>query len=238
LNTYAGVSCNTGTARIFIGSCAYQQTNHRHTIEQYAGAEDAENKTASQESFVAEVDSWAQELHNHAWIATQEPDNEGEDIWHAQFIPFNITLFPAECPKLVYTSNSFANTPPKLPASENITQLLNTILFLQVTQAKMYSAHSRITLWSCASLDEDAVVYTLKNPKETVEETELKTKNVKDKYAEKGKKRRKVAKMAGAVAGGTLVGVTGGKYNVLKCDIVLIILCSRKVLPRLRLAAP
>lgn len=99
---------------------------------------------------------------------------------------------------------------PRLPAQAHVTKMLNSILFLHITQTKLYSAHSRTFLWSFSALDERAVVTTLKDPDAAVKEAQLKTDQAKEDQAIKGKTMRMAAMGLGAVAGGALIGVTGG----------------------------
>ncbi|GBE82243.1 hypothetical protein SCP_0406270 [Sparassis crispa] len=57
-------------------------------------------------------------------------------------------------------------------------------------------------------VSEDAVAATLKSPHQSIDEVERKTNRAKDEHAQKGKTLRCTG--IGAVAGGVLVGVTGG----------------------------
>lgn len=114
------------------------------------------------------------------------------------------------CPTLdPYAETSTAHL-PAMPLKEDVSKLLNTILFLHVTTAKQYSARTRAFLWSIGTLDEHTIVATLKNPEEAVKEAEKKTQRTKENHAERGKALRWAGVGLGAVAGGLLVGVTGG----------------------------
>lgn len=98
----------------------------------------------------------------------------------------------------------------KLPPAEHLTPLFNAILFLHVTSTKTYSSQTRAFLWSFTCLDETAVVATLKDPQHAIDATEEKAKEAKEAEAAKRKTLRKVGIGLGAVAGGVLVGITGG----------------------------
>lgn len=87
---------------------------------------------------------------------------------------------------------------------------MNVILFLHVTTSKQYSARTRPFLSSLGVVDEHAIVATLKNPDEALKEAARKTKETKEDCAEKGKAMRWAGMGLGAVAGGVLIGVTGG----------------------------
>ncbi|KAH9952222.1 DUF726-domain-containing protein [Amylocystis lapponica] len=170
---------------------------YRNTVELYALAEynlsisPEEMKACVRDEFGEEVNRWAHELLKHAWIACHEPGG-------------------GKTPILDPLSDTSTSDLPSLPPQKYVTQLLNVVLFLQVTSSKVYSAHTRSFLFSFISLNEDAVSATLKDPKHAVEEAERKTSQAKADYAEKGKTLRRFGIGLGAVAGGVLIGVTGG----------------------------
>jgi hypothetical protein len=124
---------------------------------------------------------------------------------------------PGKCPTLNPLSDTSTGDLPPLPPTDHVSQLMNTVLFLDVTQSKLYSSHTRTLLWSFSSVDEHAVVSTLKNPDEAVKEAQRKTDKAKDEQAARGKSMRYAAMGLGAVAGGALIGVTGGcsSYHLL-----------------------
>lgn len=119
-------------------------------------------------------------------------------------------LSSEECPPLdPYTDTSTAKL-AKLPSPEDVSQFLNMVLFLHVTTSKSYSARTRPFLSSFGDVDEQSIVATLKHPDEAIKEAERKTNETKEEHAEKGKILRWAGVGLGAVAGGVLVGVTGG----------------------------
>ncbi|KDQ61026.1 hypothetical protein JAAARDRAFT_173479 [Jaapia argillacea MUCL 33604] len=99
---------------------------------------------------------------------------------------------------------------PKLPPQEYTSRLFNTILFLHVTTSKQYSARTRAFVFSFATVDERAIVETIKNPDHAVEQAQRKTEHAREREAQNGAMLRKVGMGLGAVAGGVLIGVTGG----------------------------
>ncbi|CCM02098.1 uncharacterized protein FIBRA_04175 [Fibroporia radiculosa] len=168
----------------------------RNTAELYALAE--YNLSALSEarreniraSFVRSMSDWCQELLKDVWLACGEPGG---------VVP---TLGPL--------SDTSSVDLPRLPDKERMKKLLNTVLFLNVTSSKTYSAHTRAFLSSFGVLDEEAVVATLKNPKHALEEAQRKTGNTTREASEQSKTLRNIGIGFGAVAGGVLIGVTGG----------------------------
>lgn len=107
------------------------------------------------------------------------------------------------------SDTSTAGLPP-LPPKEQLAPLLNTIVLLHVTADKEYSSRTRTFLFSIAPVDEDVIAATLKNPKRAIEEAEKKTDAARLSHARQSKMMRMAGMGAGAVAGGVLIGVTGG----------------------------
>jgi hypothetical protein len=172
-------------------------TLHRNTAELYASAEymlsslPEEEKSRSRELFNQEVNHWAQELLNIAWIACQEPGG-------------------GDCPPLDPLMDTSTGNLPNLPPRQDVSKLLNSILFLHVTTSSQYSARTRPFLSSIGAVDEQTIVATLKHPDEALKEAERKTRETKAEHADKGKALRWAGMGLGAVAGGVLIGVTGG----------------------------
>lgn len=119
-------------------------------------------------------------------------------------------LRAGKCPELDPLSDTSIIGLPALPPNDQVTQLLNTVVFIHITSNKQYHAHTRTFLFTFTSLDEEAISSTLKNPQKAVEQAEHKTKAAKEQHAAKNKTLRRVGVGLGAVAGGVLVGVTGG----------------------------
>lgn len=88
--------------------------------------------------------------------------------------------------------------------------LLHTVVLLQVTSSKEYSSRTRAFLFSVAPIDEGTLVETLKDPRKAIEEAEKKTNAVREGQAQRSKVMRMVGIGAGAIAGGVLIGITGG----------------------------
>ncbi|EMD38549.1 hypothetical protein CERSUDRAFT_94077 [Gelatoporia subvermispora B] len=172
--------------------------SYRNTAELYAIAECSlssqpeQRRSRIRDDFMQQINKWAQELLKHAWLACREP-GPGKDA-----------------PTLDPLSDSSTADLPHLPSQDHLRQLLNTVLFLQITAGKNYSAHTRAFLFAFVPLDEAAIAATLKNPNHAVEEAERKTQIAKEESAAQRKTLRRVGIGLGAVAGGVLIGVTGG----------------------------
>ncbi|KAF7973409.1 hypothetical protein HWV62_15207 [Athelia sp. TMB] len=140
----------------------------------------------TRDEFKAAAQEWAQALLHNAWVACQlEEADKGT------------------CPELdPYAETSTTHLPP-LPPQAAATQLLNTILFLHVTTAQHYSARTRTFLHTLAPVDEPAIVATLQDPDAAVRAAA-------QAHAEHGRALRWAGAGLGAVAGGVLIGVTGG----------------------------
>lgn len=108
-----------------------------------------------------------------------------------------------------YSDTSTAGLPP-LPDAQLLVPLLNTVVLLHVTSNKEYSSRTRVFLFALVLIDEDAVAGTLKHPERAIEEADKKTNAAKEDHARSRKLMRMVGMGAGAIAGGVLIGVTGG----------------------------
>ncbi|KAF9052929.1 DUF726-domain-containing protein [Panaeolus papilionaceus] len=144
-----------------------------------------------QTAFDDALNKWAQSLTEKAWLVCH-PDSEDE------------------CPKLDPFTDTATIDLEKLPADAELTRILNTILFLDITSSKQYSARTRTFLSSLGPLSESNIVSTLKHPDKALEEAQKHADKAKVNHAQKRKTFRMVGMGLGAVAGGVLVGVTGG----------------------------
>lgn len=187
---------------------------HRNTARFYAGAEyglsarPQQEKARMKEQFLVELNSWAQELVNHVWIACQEPG--GGKSFYPSNINWIMTEHAGSVPRLSpFSDTSVAGLPP-LPDEALVKKVLSTVLLLQITGRKNYSARTRAFLFSIVAPDETAVEGTLKDPKKALEEAEKKTKGATKEASEQSKTLRRLGIGLGAVAGGVLIGVTGG----------------------------
>ncbi|KAL4251752.1 TMCO4 family protein [Abortiporus biennis] len=168
--------------------------SHRNTailyseLEQFASSENLE----SHHAFVVEINKWAEELHRNAWDACQEPGGGS---------------YPG--------FNSLADTSTRdlspLPNPDLVSSLLRSVLFLHITTSKQYHSHSRAFLFSWSvPIEESVIVSTLKDPEHAIEEAQQKTQSAKDTHASQGQMLRNVGIGVGAVAGGVLIGISGG----------------------------
>ncbi|KAL1947861.1 hypothetical protein VTO73DRAFT_13585 [Trametes versicolor] len=167
----------------------------RNTAELHATAKSAFVNTqaalATKDAFVEALNAWAEETQKNIWLACREPGG-GEP---PEFDPLSDT--------------STVGLPP-LPPPEHLAPLLHTVLLLHVTSNKEYSSRTRTFLFLVGPIDEEVVAATLKNPKQAIEEASKKTDAAKEEHARRSKVLRMVGVGVGAVAGGVLIGVTGG----------------------------
>ena len=115
-----------------------------------------------------------------------------------------------DCPTLDPLIDTSTGNLPELPSQQDVSKLLNSILFLHVTGAKQYSARTRSFLSSIGTVDEQTIAATLKHPDEAIKEAQRKTRETKEEHANRGEALRWAGMGLGAVAGGILIGVTGG----------------------------
>jgi hypothetical protein len=114
------------------------------------------------------------------------------------------------CPTL----DKYADTStelPDLPGGDKIALIYNAILFLDITASKHYSARTRSFLFTQVdTLDEKAIASTLRDPDRAVHEAQKRTEEAKAYHAVRGQSMRTAGIGIGALAGGVMVGVTGG----------------------------
>ncbi|KAF9246296.1 DUF726-domain-containing protein [Melanogaster broomeanus] len=161
--------------------------SHRNLAALYVETEDAilrasgDDTGSFKDDFNAALNQWAQDLLHNAWLVCQEPGKECP------------TLDP-----LVDTSTA------------GLPQTLNAIVLLHVTTSQSYSARTRAFISGLAPIDERAVVSTLKNPDSAIQQLQKQVQDIRAQHAERGQTLRNVGMGLGAVAGGILIGVTGG----------------------------
>ncbi|KAH8827073.1 DUF726-domain-containing protein [Flagelloscypha sp. PMI_526] len=160
------------------------------TLECQLSSAPEKKKTSIQDEFITELQKWAQDLLENAYVWLGEPGSS--------------------CPKLDFDADTATRHLPPLPSDDNLQSILNGILLLHVTQSKEYSARTRAFLRSFGPFDEYTVVSTLKNPEQALEAVRNKTDAAKDSQNAKNKTWRIAGMAAAAIGGGVLVGVTGG----------------------------
>ncbi|KAI0320741.1 DUF726-domain-containing protein [Amylostereum chailletii] len=170
--------------------------DHVHTADLYsqaelAGASSTQRAKITRDRFLRQTDAWGQSLLKAAWAACREPGG-------------------GQCPTLDTLSASSAVESTPLPLGMAMERTINVVLFLHITSTKQYSARTRALLSTLASLDEGNIVATLKNPDSSMKDAEQQVKNTQAKHAERGKMLRMAGMGLSAIAGGVLVGVTGG----------------------------
>ncbi|KAF5380860.1 hypothetical protein D9615_004046 [Tricholomella constricta] len=170
---------------------AYRNTQELYAETEYSLSSLPDYEAAGRrDAFQQEIERWAQEILENAWIICHD---SGKD-----------------CPKLdTYTDTSIGKL-SKLPRSEDLTKILNSILFLHLTTSKQYSARTRSFLTAFGILDEETIVSTLKNPERALGKAQEKARAATADHAERRKTLRVVGMGLGAVAGGVLIGMTGG----------------------------
>jgi hypothetical protein len=121
--------------------------------------------------------------------------------------------FPGKCPIIDETTDTSTMELADMPDDEAVNALFTTILFLHITTTKQYSAYTRAFLMLFQPgivANEQSIVRTLKNPEWAVSEAQAHTEETRTTHADKGRMMRLAGIGLGAVAGGVLVGVSGG----------------------------
>ncbi|KAI5121650.1 hypothetical protein M0805_002726 [Coniferiporia weirii] len=167
---------------------------HRNNTERWVNAEtyssfqgDAEDLSAD---FVREMNKWANELLRDVWTACEEPGSE--------------------CPIVDPLTDTSIRGLAALPPPDDLSHLLNTVLLLHITSTKHYSAHTRAFLFSLGALDEAAASATLQDPAHALADAEAHAQDAQSAQARQNRTWRAIGVGGAALAGGVLVGVTGG----------------------------
>lgn len=127
-----------------------------------------------------------------------------EPIW------FNEPYLVEECPKIEYDIDTATSSLPALPPKPELDKILTTIILIHVSEAKGYSARTRAYLPRIGTIDESVIVHTLKNPDDVLEKAQKEANAATEQQAKDGALWRKAGMVVGGVAGGVLIGVTGG----------------------------
>ena len=98
---------------------------------------------------------------------------------------------------------------PPLPPQEQVSRILQIVLFFHLTTSAQYHAHTRAFLFSLAPVNEYIIAETLKHPKCAIEDSGRRTQAAREEQASQSLILRRVGIGLGAVAGGVLIGVTG-----------------------------
>jgi len=122
----------------------------------------------------------------------------------------DVTLVKLECPSLDPLADTSVGKLSKAPDPRVLEKIMNTVLLLHITTAKQYSAYTRVFLFNLAPIDEQTVVTTLKDPERALGEVHRQAQRVREQHAESGRVLRIAGAGFGAIAGGVLIGVTGG----------------------------
>ncbi|KAF4578846.1 hypothetical protein EYR40_000995 [Pleurotus pulmonarius] len=175
---------------LFSRLARYRNLCQLHAMSEYQASLPQTTNEARKQEFDKEIDEWAQMMVDRAWTACKNPG----DV----------------CPKLDPLADTSTANLGHMPPSSQTASVFNAILFLVVTTTQSYSSRTRSFLISLGPLDEGAVVRTLKHPDQALKEAQDHAQETTVAHAERGKTLRMVGIGVGAVAGGILVGVTGG----------------------------
>jgi hypothetical protein len=115
-----------------------------------------------------------------------------------------------DCPILDPLTDTSTGNLGKLPSQQHVSTLLNTILFLHVTTSNQYSARTRLFLSEIGVIDEQTIIATLRHPDKAIKEADRQARQTREDHADKSEALRWSGIGLGAVAGGVLIGVTGG----------------------------
>lgn len=163
-----------------------------------------------------EIDTWANDLLKTLWTATTTRDLgrytlPSSSVWfQVEPICFYETCLTEQCPRIEYDIDTTTSSLPALPPKPELDKILTTIILIHISEAKGYSARTRAYLPRIGTVDESAIVHTLKNPNDVLEKAQKEADAAREQQARAGDFWRKAGMAAGAVAGGVLIGVTGG----------------------------
>ncbi|KAG9226132.1 hypothetical protein CCMSSC00406_0005043 [Pleurotus cornucopiae] len=176
---------------LFSRLARYRNLCQLHAMSEYQTSSAPQNtKEDMKNGFDKEIDEWAQMIVDRTWTACKSPG----DV----------------CPMLDPLADTSTTNLDHMPPVNQTASVFNAILFLVVTSTQSYSSRTRSFLVSLGPLDEGAVVRTLKHPDQALKEAQEHAQETTVAHAERGKTLRMVGIGVGAVAGGILVGVTGG----------------------------
>ena len=163
------------------------------------------------DEFVHELDAWTQDMIKNLWLACREPGGGmSVKLFPNPRAYVNYPFAAGHPPQLDAFSDTSTTGLPLLPENALLVPLLHTAILLQVTVSKEYSSRTRAFLLSIAPIDEVMLAEALKNPQQVIEDSVKRTDAAREEHARKSKIMRMVGIGAGAIAGGVLIGVTGG----------------------------
>lgn len=133
--------------------------------------------------------------------------------FHADIVALKLRGEVERCPEINEFSDTATIGLPPLPSQEAVNKIFTTILFLHITTSKQYSAYTRAFFAKFEphlSPDEDAIVKVLKSPETAGMQVQPHTEAMRNAHADRSYMSRIASIGLGAVAGGVLVGMTGG----------------------------
>ncbi|THH10806.1 hypothetical protein EW145_g1066, partial [Phellinidium pouzarii] len=167
---------------------------HRNNADRWAKAEafarPGNDADRIYTDFVKEINKWVNTLVKETWVACEEPGSD--------------------CPTVDPLTDTSTRDLAPLPSPDVLSHILNTILLLHITSTKHYSAHTRAFLLSLSLIDEVAASATLRDPAHALADADLHTQEAQAAQAKQNRTWRALGVGGAAIAGGVLVGVTGG----------------------------
>ena len=164
-----------------------------------------------------EIDAWANDLLKTLWTATTTRDPgwyKSSSFGLVELIWLNEPYLAEQYPRIEYDIDTATSSLPALPPKPELDKILTTIILIHISEAKGYSARTRAYLPRIGTVDEGAIVHTLKNPDDVLERAQKEVEAAREQQAKAGALLRTAGMAVGAVAGGVLIGVTGGLGKV------------------------
>ena len=167
-----------------------------------------------------EIDAWANDLLKTLWTATTARDPGSHKsppfglVSLVEIIWLTEPRIAEQCPRIEYDIDTATSSLPALPPKPELDKILTTIILVHISEAKGYSARTQAYLPRIGTVDEGAIVHTLKNPDDVLEKAQKEADAAREQQANAGALWRTAGMAVGAVAGGVLIGVTGGLGKV------------------------
>lgn len=169
------------------------------------------------DKIIQSINQWARELAHKAWVVCRQSENDAEGACFSAIL-HNIGALKLHgeaerCPEVDEFADTATTGLPPLPSQEAVNKIFTTILFLHITTSKQYSAYARAFFAKFEPHfrpNEDAIVKVLKSPEKAGVQVQPHTEAMRNTRADRSYMSRIASIGLGAVAGGVLVGVTGG----------------------------
>ena len=169
------------------------------------------------DKIIQSINQWAQELAHKAWVVCRQSEYDAEGACFSAILhhigALKLHGEAERCPEVDEFADTATTGLPPLPSQEAVNKIFTTILFLHITTSKQYSAYARAFFAKFEPHfrpNEDAIVKVLKSPGIVGVQVQPHTEAMRNTRADRSYMSRIVSIGLGAVAGGVLVGVTGG----------------------------